>query len=356
VLDEHAVLIRDALLRAGVYLHCNHGRSRSISFGMAFLMRDEGFTYDGARSAVAGGVKASGWPAAMYEPSVLSRAGSPRNQLFHVIEQQLKARQQRVHRFQGPAIIADGCAQAYDAYCKRRADDAAEAQQPTDELVIQRQSKRARGACVVVPTPDTPGMRCCNAFCCLARAADAYCASAVVRDMLAAVKRGDVTTVQELLRTTLDELRDAFGPGAPPRVNPLHVGVLLLDHAAVAALLDSGAAAGMPSLFYPEMLGCVDDTDKGDGLGDARRMVAKPFADALQVLNARKWLHGQVRARVVVGGRSVRRRALPVYAGIRRASGQSDAAGIVRAVNMAASLPRSARWRGTSRRRRSCCT
>ncbi len=92
MLDEHAVLIRDALLRGSVYVHCNHGRSRSVTFSMAFLMREKGFTYDRARSAVAGGVKASGWPAAMYEPSVLSPPGTVRNQRFHIIDQQLKVR------------------------------------------------------------------------------------------------------------------------------------------------------------------------------------------------------------------------------------------------------------------------
>jgi hypothetical protein len=118
--------------------------------------------------------------------------------------------------------------------------------------------------------------------CCISVHSRFVCAPSrpeAARRLLLAAKDDDPAAVRSVLHAPAVQ---SYYRSGVCRVNPLHVAVLLLHTAAVAALLEHS------ELFRPTMLGCVDMSDKGDGLGETRRLMPTGGADALATLECRK--------------------------------------------------------------------
>jgi hypothetical protein len=88
--DAFGERIAHAFHSGGVYVHCNHGRSRGPAMVMAFLMRYVGFTFNQARAAVAAGARAAGVDDD-HGPSVIAPPRTSQSHSYAVVEAQLRA-------------------------------------------------------------------------------------------------------------------------------------------------------------------------------------------------------------------------------------------------------------------------
>ena len=104
------------------------------------------------------------------------------------------------------------------------------------------------------------------------------------RTLLLAVMLDDVATVRSVLHSPA--VQDYYSTGC--HVNPVHVGVLRLHTASVAALLEHSA------LFHPDMVGSIDKFTKRDGLGDVRRLLPANAATPQSVLDHLRYFHVRV--------------------------------------------------------------
>ena len=233
-LDAYAALIDSALQQGGVYVHCNHGRSRSPSFAMAYLMRCRGYSFKQARHAITLGVRRAGCDGVEgLAPTILEPPTSERALRFAVIERQLMA-YEHLCNSQGRAAAAEANTRAAAAAAAAASDA-------------------------------------------LAAAGDAEQKAKAMAQLLRAVKAGDGAAVRKLL--SRDDVAAACRSLGPADVNPLHVAVLTLQVDAAAALL----SFGLP--FCALQRGRVDAAHS-DGCGDVRRMLPH-YCAAADVLNHR---------------------------------------------------------------------